>query len=93
MSKIDLDARFKRSAMRFPKKKYPFEDLGYLPNKCLGCGIDMGECNPRQFCKKSYCPFDDLFDDNSNDIIIEIKNSKRKCDDNITKNESKKLRK
>ena len=25
-------------------------------NRCLGCGVDMGECNPRQYCKKTYCP-------------------------------------
>jgi len=25
-------------------------------NRCLGCGIDMGECNPRQYCCKTYCP-------------------------------------
>ncbi len=25
-------------------------------NRCLGCGVDMGECNPRQYCQKTYCP-------------------------------------
>ena len=25
-------------------------------NRCLGCGMDMGECNPRQYCYKTYCP-------------------------------------
>jgi hypothetical protein len=25
-------------------------------NRCLGCGVDMGDCNPRQYCKKTYCP-------------------------------------
>ena len=25
-------------------------------NLCLGCGVDMGECNPRQYCCKTYCP-------------------------------------
>jgi hypothetical protein len=25
-------------------------------NRCLGCGVDMGECNPRQYCCKTYCP-------------------------------------
>ena len=24
-------------------------------NKCIECGIDMGECNPRQYCGKLYC--------------------------------------
>ena len=23
---------------------------------CLGCGEDMGEHNPRQYCRKSFCP-------------------------------------
>jgi hypothetical protein len=22
---------------------------------CIECGIDMGLCNPRQLCKKTYC--------------------------------------
>lgn len=25
-------------------------------NLCLGCGLDMGDCNPRQLCEKTYCP-------------------------------------
>lgn len=25
-------------------------------NRCLGCGIDMGDCNPRQLCEKTHCP-------------------------------------
>jgi len=24
-------------------------------NRCLECGIDLGECNPRQLCAKTYC--------------------------------------
>jgi hypothetical protein len=31
-------------------------------NRCLGCGIDMGECNPRQYCCKTYCPSQHLSD-------------------------------
>lgn len=27
-------------------------------NKCLVCGIDLGECNPRQLCCKTYCPME-----------------------------------
>lgn len=26
-----------------------------MVNRCLECGIDMGECNPRQLCGKLYC--------------------------------------
>ena len=27
-----------------------------IQNKCVGCGIDMGYENPRQYCKKTFCP-------------------------------------
>ena len=26
-----------------------------MMNRCLECGIDMGRCNPRQLCGKTYC--------------------------------------
>ena len=25
-------------------------------NRCVVCGVDMGSCNPRQYCMKLYCP-------------------------------------
>lgn len=25
-------------------------------NYCVVCGIDIGYCNPRQLCCKTYCP-------------------------------------
>lgn len=25
-------------------------------NTCVVCGIDLGDCNPRQLCMKTYCP-------------------------------------
>ena len=28
-------------------------------NRCLQCGIDMGDCNSRQFCGKTYCYYED----------------------------------
>ena len=28
-------------------------------NLCTVCGINMGHCNPRQYCCKTYCP--DMF--------------------------------
>ena len=24
--------------------------------RCLGCNVDMGPCNPRQYCEKTFCP-------------------------------------
>ena len=26
-----------------------------MPNLCVECKIDMGECNPRQYCAKTHC--------------------------------------
>ena len=34
-------------------------DFTPVVNACLGCGEDMGESNPRQFCWKTRCPVDD----------------------------------
>lgn len=28
---------------------------GTMVNKCIVCGIDIGEDNPRQYCAKTYC--------------------------------------
>jgi hypothetical protein len=30
-------------------------DIGEMKNRCIECNIDMGQCNPRQLCKKVYC--------------------------------------
>ena len=27
-------------------------------NRCIVCNIDLGDCNPRQYCMKTYCPYD-----------------------------------
>ena len=31
------------------------EDYYVMKNLCVECGIDMGECNPRQYCGKTFC--------------------------------------
>jgi hypothetical protein len=44
--------------------RYVMEHLSYdtedeedpVINRCIVCGIDMGEDNPRQYCEKTYCP-------------------------------------
>jgi len=28
-------------------------------NRCVICNVDLGECNPRQYCMKTYCPMED----------------------------------
>ena len=32
-----------------------------VKNRCVGCNIDLGPDNPRQYCYKHYCP-DEKFD-------------------------------
>jgi hypothetical protein len=27
-------------------------------NYCISCGVDMGQMNPRQYCRKTYCPYE-----------------------------------
>jgi len=50
-------------------KKLDFDDKeeeksesnsGVYKNVCLGCGVDMGDCNARQYCRKTYCPEEDF---------------------------------
>jgi hypothetical protein len=37
------------------------KDINYIKddyiikNLCVECGVDMGYCNPRQYCGKTYC--------------------------------------
>lgn len=45
-------------------------------NRCVICGVDLGECNPRQYCCKTYCPFEidqDENDNNTNDQATDKK--------------------
>jgi hypothetical protein len=35
---------------------------GDAVNRCIECGVDMGQSNPRQYCAKTHCanaPFDE----------------------------------
>lgn len=36
-------------------------------NHCVVCGVDMGACNPRQLCCKTYCPTEKWFDSHEED--------------------------
>lgn len=29
-------------------------------NRCISCGRELGEMNPRQYCCKTYCPHEPL---------------------------------
>ena len=54
---IDLDAYPADDDIIHAELKQTITKLAGEPvNRCLGCGVDMGECNPRQYCKKTYCP-------------------------------------
>lgn len=51
----DVDETFQEFA------RYVFANSDYGPrNKCIVCGIDMGDDNPRQYCGKTFCP--DMWD-------------------------------
>ena len=36
------------------------KEIKCLANLCIGCGINMGDFNPRQYCYKTYCPFENV---------------------------------
>jgi hypothetical protein len=36
-------------------------------NYCIICGVSMGSCNPRQFCQKTYCENEPVFDYDTED--------------------------
>jgi hypothetical protein len=32
-----------------------------VANFCISCGENLGEHNPRQYCNKIYCPYEDEY--------------------------------
>ena len=47
------------------KRKASDAELEYDgKNRCIICKVDMGDCNPRQYCRKTYC-------ENATDFISE----------------------
>jgi hypothetical protein len=54
----DLTLMLAKWAIRHDIENIPEDGLNdtHTSNLCLGCGVDMGECNPRQYCRKTYCP-------------------------------------
>ena len=45
------------------------ESTAQSQNLCMECGIDMGECNPRQLCGKTRCEMKDNLD--SKEIVLD----------------------
>ena len=47
-----------------PKEKKPSTGDAYvnkcIANFCIGCSINIGDCNPRQYCYKTYCPVENM---------------------------------
>jgi hypothetical protein len=65
-------------------------------NRCICCNVDMGECNPRQYCCKTYCPHEILFDpldffDDYNPIQSnnELENTNKVTDNNEVADQDK----
>jgi len=59
-----ISSYFINSKDEYPDDKQIMESIiklfntcgtGKSINRCIECGIDMGECNPRQYCGKTYC--------------------------------------
>jgi len=38
--------------------KYIINNICAIQNKCLICFKNLGDSNPRQYCMKTYCPYD-----------------------------------
>ena len=52
-------------------------------NYCISCGVNMGDGNPRQYCRKTWCPkefFEAVPDVDEEEVII---TKKRKIEDDI----------
>ena len=39
-------------------KKSLIDNNNGIINRCTQCNVDMGQCNPRQLCGKTYCTND-----------------------------------
>ena len=35
-----------------------YSDVEAMENLCVGCGVNMGKDNPRQYCRKTHCPYE-----------------------------------
>jgi hypothetical protein len=65
MSNIEPNKQVKQSldvnviSDKSEQSKYILIDLSEVINRCIGCNTDLGESNPRQYCGKTHCLFDD----------------------------------
>lgn len=41
------------------KSTYSDENTGICKNRCIICKEDLGITNPRQYCRKTYCPYEE----------------------------------
>lgn len=51
-----------------------------IPNLCMDCGVDMGNCNPRQLCGKWKC---------LNDAFIDLSDTENEINTEQTDNDTK----
>lgn len=50
---------YKQNPLGGPRTRGGLKRVEECINRCVGCGVDMGERNPRQYCMKSYCPYEE----------------------------------
>ncbi len=65
MKQTRITSYFRRFVMRIKQKRitdYFQKEIDYsiISWKCLECGIDMGDENPRQLCGKTRCLYNDF---------------------------------
>ena len=53
-------------------------------NLCISCGIDMGSCNPRQYCRKTYCPMEWTDSDSDNNTYDDTNENEKKTNEAAT---------
>jgi hypothetical protein len=60
-----IEKYFLEVKQQYPDEKFIMETLMELftnggkgqVNRCVECGVDIGECNPRQYCGKWQCDY------------------------------------
>lgn len=50
---------YKQNPLAGPRTRGGLKRMEECINRCVGCGEDLGEYNPRQYCMKSYCPYEE----------------------------------
>ena len=70
---------------KYPEINKMSQAISEYINRCVGCNADLGSCNPRQYCKKTYCPYEDKDESSEQDCENPMKKLKKEDPDVILK--------